>query len=229
MALKYEPNYNHSAIIGDKTIYFKPWTTKNEKDYLLAIDSKDNIDNTLLFNMLIKPCLKDKNLSLTLNEQKMLMIEIRKKSIGETFSLNFTCKKCKNVNQIDIELDKIIKYKPDNFKSVTIDNMVFEFKNSPSENLKARLDNCENSIEYSFIELLIHISSIEINGEIEDTFTFNELTEFIEDLPSSVFDKLFKEFKDMNGSLEFELKSHCMICNEENDLNISSIPNFLWT
>jgi hypothetical protein len=229
MALKYKKEYNNIAVIGDKKIKFTPWTTKNEKDYLIAVESEKNIDDNLLFELLIKPCLEDQYIVLSNNEQKMLIIEIRKKSLGSTFPMRYVCTKCKQVNDIDVSFDQIIKFTPDNFKPVTIENMTFNFGNILSENLRRRLDEAETNVDYAFVEMLLHIHSIEIDGKLEDTFTYEELKEFVEDLPTYIFDELYKEFQKMKSSLDFSLKTFCIVCNTENEVEFDHLPNFLWT
>jgi len=228
MALKYVVEYDSVAKIGDKEIHFKPWNTKNEKDYLIAVESEEEITDKLLYEILIKPCLKDPNLILSDNEQKMLMIQIRKKSIGSTFPMRFSCIKCGQVNDIDISFDKIVKFEPDNFKNVIIEDLEFEFGPIVSENLKDRLNNLDSNVEYSFVEFLVHIRSITINGEKEDTFTFDELKDFIENLPTYIFDEAYKEFSDMKSKLEFDFSTNCIICGAENKIDFDSIPSFLW-
>jgi len=229
MALIYNVTYDHEAQIGDRKFRFRPWTTKNEKDYLIAVESKDDIDDNLLFELLVRPCLEDKDVSLTVNEQKMLMIEIRKKSLGTSFPMRYVCTKCKQVNDIDVSFDQILKFKPDNFKSVEIENLKFNFGHIASENLKLKLKDTDTNVDYAFVEFLVHIQSIEIDGKVEDTFTFDELKEFIEELPTYIFDKVYKDFQEMKSSLDFELKTFCMICNTENEVEFDHIPNFLWT
>lgn len=229
MALKYNIEYNNTAKIGDRTFKFRPWTTKNEKDYLIVVESEEEITDDKLFDILIRPCLEDPDVALTVNEQKMLMIEIRKKSLGETFPMRYICKKCKQVNDLDVEFDKIIKFKPDEFRPVTVGNLKFNFGPIVSKKVKERLEATTSSVEYAFVNFLLHIHSVEIDGRIEDTFTFDELKEFIEDLPTYIFDEVYKEFQSMKSSLEFGLKTYCMICNEENNVEFDHIPNFLWT
>lgn len=228
MALKYNIEYNNIANIGGKEYKFKPWTTKNEKDYLIAVESETDIDDKMLFDILIKPCLEDSEVMLTTNEQKMLIIEIRKKSLGSTFPMRYACSKCSQVNDIDVNFDDIINYTKDEFKDIEKENMVFSFGNIVSENLKSRLEDTDNNIDYAFIEFLLHIHSITIDGEVEDTFTFDELLDFIENLPTNIFDDVYKEFQSMKSKLDFNLKSFCAVCNEENEIDIDHIPNFLW-
>lgn len=229
MALKYNVEYSSTATVGNRTFKFRPWTTKNEKDYLIAVESDTEITDDMLFDILIKPCLEDPDVTLTTNEQKMLMIEIRKKSLGSTFPMRYICRKCKQVNDLDVELDKIIKFTPDNFHDVEIENLVFSFGPIATQRLKDKLKEQGTNVDYAFTNFLLHIQSIEVDGNLENTFTFDELKEFVEDMPTYIFDKVYKEFQGMKSSLDFELKTYCIICNTENDVEFDHIPNFLWT
>jgi len=229
MALTYNKKYDNIAKIGNKEIKFKAWSTKNEKDYLIAVEAEEEINDSRLYDLLIKPCLEDEDIVLSLNEQKMLMIEIRKKSLGHTFAMRYVCKKCKQVNDLDIDFDKIIKFSPDNFHSVIVDDMTFNFGPIATDNLKRKLDDQETNVDYAFTEMILHIQSIELEGKLEDTFTFTELKDFMEELPSFIFDKVYKDFQEMKSKLDFELKTYCMVCNTENEIEFDHIPNFLWT
>ena len=228
MALSYNIGHKNIAKIGDRTFKFRPWTTKDEKDYLIATEAEEDITDIMLFDILIRPCLEEQEVTLSVNEQKMLLIEIRKKSLGGTFPMKYTCGECKKVNDLDVKFDNIISFSPDNFSTVTIDDVTFVFGEIPSENLKARLDGIESNTEFSFVDFCLHIREIEIGGELNDTFTFEELYEFVESLPTHIFNGAFVQFQEMKSTLKFELKTYCLMCNEENIINMDSIPNFLW-
>jgi hypothetical protein len=107
--------------------------------------------------------------------------------------------------------------------------MVFSFGNIVSQRLKDKLKEQDTNVDYAFTNFLLHIRSIEVNGELEDTFTFDELKEFVEELPTYIFDEVYEKFQKMKSSLDFSLKTYCMVCNEENDVEFDHIPNFLWT
>lgn len=229
MALEYNVQYSNVAKIGDKEIKFKPWTTKNEKEYLIAVEAEENITDTLLYDILVKPCLENPNIVLSANEQKMLMIEIRKKSLGSTFPMRFACRKCKQVNDIDVSFDKIVKFRAEQWTDVTVDDITFVFGDIPSENLRKRLDDTNTNVDFAFVDFLIHIKEVKIQDRVEDTFTFDELKDFVESLPTYIFDEAFKQYQGMKSSLSFEFKTNCMVCGAENDIDFEYLPNFLWT
>lgn len=228
MALQFNQEYDSSTIINNKKIKFRPWTTRDEKKYLIAIDGNDELSNEDMFDILILPCIEDKNLSLTEDEKKMLMIEIRKKSLGDTFQLRFICQKCKKVNEMDVPFDSIVKFKEDEFSTSTYKNISLVFDYIKTNNLKDRMINESNKIEKTFIEFIIHIKEVEIDGKKETLFSFEELKEFIESLPSDYFDYFFKEFHKMKSKLEFIFEPYCIMCNHKNNIELEQLPNFLW-
>jgi len=229
MALVYNVEYKNSTKIGNHTIKFRAWSTKDEKDYLIAKDSLDEINDSMLYDMLVLPCLENKELSLSPIEKKKLIIEIRKVSLGSTFPMKYACKKCKNINDLDVELDDIITYKEPKYSEIKAHGMVFHLTSEVSSNLYKRLEETDNLIDKAFLEFLIHIESIEIDGKLEDDFSFDELYQFMNDLPSSIFDDIFPKFREMKGTLEFSLTTFCMVCNEKNLVDFDHLPNFLWT
>ena len=228
MALVYNNQFKNSTKIGDKEIKFRAWTTKDEKDFLIAKDSLEDIDDNLLYDILVTPCLEDNTISLSPLEKKKLILEIRKVSLGSTFPMKYSCVKCKSVNDLEVDLDDITTFKEPNFGSIEVQDIKFNFSAKVSQNLYKRLEEEKNLINKAFIELLIHIESIVIDGKVEDDFSFDELYEYMESLPSSVFDELYPKFKEMKGYIEFNLKTKCLICNNDNIVDFDHLPNFLW-
>ena len=95
--LKVVETFPYEIRLGQKVIKFRSWKTKDEKAYLILTESKDEITDEDLYETLILPCLEDKNLYLTNAELQKVIIEIRKKSLGESFEVKFICQneKCK--------------------------------------------------------------------------------------------------------------------------------------
>lgn len=229
MALKYEVGYDYTAKIGDKEIKFKQWTAKEERSYLQAIENtKTDITDKLIFDILIMPCIEDKNIVLSVQEQKLLLIEIRKVSIGETFKDVIVCKTCGNKEELEIKIDDILSYEKSNYKDIKIENMIFNIGEIKTNKAKERLIMDKGIINYIFTDFLLHIHSIDINGELNDKFTFKELEKFMDSLPTKIFDEVFEQYQLMVDSLELSYKYKCSECNEEEIIDYTNIPNFLW-
>jgi len=229
MAFKYEVKYNHKIELGGKLIKFKPWTTKNEKDYLIAVSTSSGkaVPEDILYDILIKPCLENNDIDLDVNEQKMLLIEIRKVSIGSTFPIRFQCKECTNVNELEIELDDVINFTPGTLGEVTVDDLYINF-GKPNNIARERIEKADSEIERNFVNMIIHIKEIEYQGEVNDTFTFDELYEFFESMPTNVFDEVFNKFLKMDSNLELKGEFICGVCAHKHKIEFDKIPNFLW-
>jgi len=229
MALTYKAGYDYTAKIGDKEVKFKQWTAKEERTYLQAIENeKTEITDKLIFDILIKPCIEDKNLVLSVQEQKLLLIEIRKVSISETFTDEIECKSCNNKEIITIKIDDILSYEKSNYKDIKVQDMTFHVGEIKTNKAKERLIMDKGIINYIFVDFLLHIHSIDINGELNDKFTFKELEKFMDSLPTKIFDEVFEQYQLMIDSLELKYKYKCPECNEEEIIDYTNIPNFLW-
>lgn len=231
MALVYEKNHNFIAKIGDKKIKYRPWTTLEEKEYLLASSDEADLNDQEIYDLLIKPCLEDKDIILSNNEQRILMIEIRKQSIGTTLPANFSCQnpECLAINTLEIDLDEMTHFKPEKWEEVEIEDIKFIFGSIQSQALKDRLNNTENEVDKVFMEFLVHIKALVIKGKLENTFKFEELERYVYSLPVYIFDEAYKEFKKQRSSLKFNYETSCFKCGQKAEIDFEYLPNFLWT
>ena len=229
----YKENYNYSVEINNKKIYFRPWNTLDEKNYLLNISSRDdeNVPIDDLWNILIIPCIKDKNIELTEIEKKYLMIKMREISIGDDIEIRYICNhdNCKTVNEINININDVLEYKNNNFQTIKYDEIEITFNEPKTQNLKNRLKEYEiNTFNYNFINFLIHIESYKYNDILYEHFSFEELKQFFESVPSKIYNKLYKEFTNMLGKISFNIETKCITCGNTNIIETENIPNFLW-
>jgi len=229
----YKENYNYSVEINNKKIYFRPWNTLDEKNYLLNISSRDdeNVPIDDLWNILIIPCIKDKNIELNEIEKKYLMIKMREISIGDDIEIRYICNhdNCKTVNEINININDVLEYKNNNFQTIKYDEIEITFNEPKTQNLKNRLKEYEiNTFNYNFINFLIHIESYKYNDILYEHFSFEELKQFFESVPSKIYNKLYKEFTNMLGKISFNIETKCITCGNTNIIETENIPNFLW-
>jgi len=89
---------------GNKTFELDSYTSAQEKDLLLATSGDYTLST--LFDIL-KPCIKGDVENLTDNEVKMLLVELRNISVGETFSLIKKCNKCSEKFDFTISFEGI--------------------------------------------------------------------------------------------------------------------------
>jgi hypothetical protein len=80
-----------TIVFGENVIVLKPWKTRDERNFLIKKASlpkniQENVDKVhdLLVDDLIKPCIVSGDInSLSFNQLKLIMIELRMLSIGE--------------------------------------------------------------------------------------------------------------------------------------------------
>jgi len=235
-------NYSDHKLsfdIGTKTIKFRPWTTKDEKEYLMYIKDIDSDGNQIqtdkleeqIFELLLKPCLKDPNIILTIEEKRILLIEMRKISIGDTINIQSVCTnpECSSVNQYEINFDEIVEFKPFKGGEVKVEDIVITFGDVKTENLIKRVQDAPNKIEKIFNDLLVHITAINIAGN-DEKFSFEELKDFIDSLPSSMYSEISNKYSEMKSTFYLKgVSRSCVICDTETFINFSEgIPDFLW-
>ncbi len=233
MALQYKIKVEHSTTIGSREIKFTAWTAKHERLYLsLVEDKKDSISDEDIYNTLIKPCLilkkDEKDIVLSTNEQKLILIKIREKSIGETIEDKHECKHCGVETDIKVKLDDIVTYKESNYKLFEYEGLKITLGDINSNKDKKRLKIDDGAVAYVFTDFLLHIQKVEMDDDIHENISFMDKKSFIDTLPTMIFDKLFESYQTMVDTLNIEYKWKCPKCKKEEDIDYNQIPGFLW-
>lgn len=234
MSLLYKSKGTKHITIGEKEFEIEIWTAKNQREYLSLIEKKkDNTTDKDIFDTLIKSCIiKGSEYLLTPSEQKYLLVEIRKESLGDTIKeKNHECPKCKEKNNIEVKYDDVTAYRPSNFSALTVDDVTITFSELDAKKSKERdkLNTKEGLVNYVFDDFLLHIEKIEMDGESYDKFTLGDLREFSNSLPSKIFEEFFESYQEMVDSLDIKFSHSCPNCGEIEDISYDSIPNFLWS
>jgi len=234
MSLLYKSKGTKHISIGEKNFEIEIWTAKNQREYLSLIEKKkENTTDKDIFDTLIKSCIiTGGEYLLTPSEQKYLLVEIRKESLGDTIKeKDHECPKCKAKYDIEVKYDDVTTYRPSSFSSITVDDVTITFGELDVKKSKERdkLNTKEGLVNYVFDDFLLHIEKIEMDGEVYDKFTLNELREFSNSLPSKIFEGFFDAYQEMVDSLDIKFVSSCAECGEQENISYDSIPNFLWS
>lgn len=225
-------SYNNECIIGNGTkIKFRPWKTKDEKAFLTYVESVEEVTDEDFFEFLIKPCLEDKTIHLSDDDIQMVLIEIRKVSIGESFEMKYICnhEDCGKVNEIEIDFDDIVTYKFDKVKEFISDDETIKitFGNVKNEDVFKEKTRGVNSIEKTFIEMILRIEKVMIDGQVYDSFNYENAYAYVDNLDVKVFDKLLAYYKENKSSIKIEGDFNCLFCGTKNSFIFDEVPNFL--
>lgn len=223
-------SFNYTCNLGKKKkVKFRPWKTKDEKAFLTFIETVDKVTDKDFYEYLIRPCLENPNMFFSSAEVQALLIEIRKVSMGESFDLKFICKNddCKRVNELTVEFIDITNFKEDSVSIFDNNNLKITFGDIKNvDTFHKKIEN-QNAIEQVFIEMIMRIEKIELNTEMHDSFTYEEVYEFIDNLDVKDFDALLKFYNENRASISLKGEFECMFCKHPNKFLFDEIPNFL--
>jgi len=232
MALQYKQSYNNISKIGDKEIHFRPWSAKDERLYLKLIEKTENITEEDFYNTLIKPCIEEKDLVLSQAEQKKLLLDIRIKSISEFIEDDIVCEECEEITKIKVKIEDCLTYIPNTFKPIKIDDIEIEFDKPKTMKDYFNVTEGESVVDYIYDMFLLHISKIKMVSEdgekVYDDISIQDKEDFINSLPSKMFDEFFEKFQEMLDETKITYKFTCPKCKHKQETDYNFIPNLLW-
>lgn len=225
-------SYDYSTIVSTgKKVRFRPWKTKDEKSFLTFLESTDNVTDEDFLRYLIVPCIEDKNLFLNSADIQHLLIEIRKISMGESFNMKFVCENetCGAVNDLDVEFDSIVTYKYDDVKEFIDEYNETKIKFGDIKNIAFYNEKTASvsAMDKTIIEIALRIEKITIKDVVHDSFKYEEVYEYLDNMDIKIFDKLLSYYNEHKSNINIVGDFYCYKCNSKNSFMFDEIPNFL--
>ena len=225
MLPKVERKYTKINVYG-KSYDIRPYRTKEEKEYLIA---KEINPETSLIDYILKPCVKQNIENLSQIEEVLLLIEIRKISIGNEFEIEFECEKCGNMSFGNISLSDTVSYEKGKYKDIEIDGVKLYIKENNTKSVKKRLNEADTTTEQEFISLIASIYKIEVDGKVYDDFTFKEMCDWFDEQDVTFTKKVIELFSQMSPKLKLEYDVPCLTCGENYSSIITGTDDFFFT
>ena len=232
------PTYEIRLPSDNKTITVRPFTVKEEKLLLMALESDNKDDIIRTVKQVINNCL----ISGDVNVDKLpffdidyLFIFLRAKSIGENVDVNLTCNNviedgtvCGNVFPTKMDVNNIEVDKPENVNDeiklsdeagvkMKYPNYV-TMKNIEMSELDEKTNLIANSIDYIWDENGKHSAK---------ESTKEELIEFVEGLTEKNYNKL-EEFVDNTPTFSVKLEAKCPKCGFDHKVRYSDFYDFFF-
>lgn len=221
--MKYEINEFNIDVKGN-TFKCRPWTSREERSFLSVKNGNTKLANVaklLIFpNMEFKP--------MTLSEFEYLMLRHRILSVGDEVELNVTCS-CGQRLEFEKPINDLIHFSAPKLDKQTIssEDIEVELRRIPSKELLLKVLEVDDEDERTYIEFLASIASITYKGETNSTFVFEDLEEFFDSLPSSIFRSLLGQFYSLKGHLQLFTEVSCVLCGNKFDAVFKDIQSFL--
>ena len=230
------PVYEAILPSTEKVIKYRPFLVKEEKILLTALEADETKALSSAVRQIVNNCVQgeldvDK---LPTFDIEYLFLRLRAKSVGEKVTVglkpwgcpNNEGKLCENTTEIEINLEevKVDKKKAPSPKIMLDDKIGIKMKypNIDTINLTgttseaAGMDVIKGCVDMIFTEEDTHE---------RDSFTDEELDEFIDSLNSQQF-KLVKDFFDNMPVLKHTVKYKCNTCGEKKETILQGLNSF---
>lgn len=233
------PIYSVQLVSTKKPVKFRPFTVKEEKLFLMAMESKDTETTINTVKQVINNCVLDDidiN-SLPIFDLEYIFLNLRAKSVGEDVKLRYKCnhevekegktEPCNNVVEFEFNLTDIKPiFKENHNKRIEITEKLGIMMKYPSFEM---LENYKDKSEMeTIVDLILNCIDFIYDGDdifyAKDT-TREELEEFIDSLQSKDLEKL-KDFFDTMPKIGKELNFKCNKCDYEEKINVEGIESF---
>lgn len=235
------PTFRLQLSCGE--IVFRPFTVKEERLFLMAMESKDNETIIDTIAQVVSNCVLTEGFDLTklpLFEFEYLFLNIRARSVGETVSLAYKCKGKKsdgnicnhefsaNIDLIRAGIDMkehatntnpVIKLSDNlsaKFRYPTIDTSKSLVEVSKKDASTADTETIKQCIEYLFDDEQVYQVDEMQDGEFEQII--DSLTPMKRDEVENFFDNL--------PTLSFETKITCEACGTEHRIKLEGLLDF---
>jgi len=192
------PVYEAKLLSDNKKIKFRPFLVKEEKYLLIASESEDETQIANAIENLLKNCVLDEDVkveNLPFFDVEYLFLKIREKSLGETLDVSIICPDTKKrfETQIDISNIKIEKSK-NKYNEIKVNDEVGMIMKYPTFKITQLANMEKNNTEKIFKVIRNCVEKIYDKENTYDPkdFSEEEVQEFIESLPQSVFENINK-------------------------------------
>lgn len=214
-----------------KTIKFRPFMVKEQKNLLIAQQSEDQTVMVDTLKSVIRDCVIDEiNVDgLAIFDLEFLFLQIRAKSVGEIVELLFTCDQCQEQTKLSFDLTQLKVVTPEghNNKIELGDNVGIVMK-YPDVSLLKIMDNFDvNDVELVFNIIISCIDYIYDADQVHyaKEQTKADLEDFINSLSTEQFTKVQKFFETM-PRLQQMVVYNCPKCGHHHNKVLEGINNF---
>lgn len=225
---------------GEK-IKFKPVSTgqikklltyENETNYVLQEKALDELisSSVLVDGFDIGDML--------LHDRFFMLIELRKKTKGETLEYQVNCPKCNSQSLNRVNLDSLPVTKLDPNLSTVVDlsqkirvHLRYLTRRDQMEEIKPNAFNknmTDTQIAYNFNVLFTAnaISKIETPKGVDDNIEFKDRVYFVENIPTGELEKIKDKIDEMSFGVDLSIKTKCIHCQYEHEYQVPIQNNF---
>ena len=220
------PSYELILPSTGKKIKYRPFLVKEYKILLTATES-DNEEIHRVITELVDACTYN---NLDMNsipnfDIEYIFLNMRAKSIGEITKLSLQCNNCENKIEFEMDITKAeVKKTPDHSNRITItDKIILEMRYPKFEEMVGIYQNFKSE---KIVDLLCNcIKSVLTEDQVYDTFSTDEIVEFVNGFSKDQFSMLENFFLTMPKVVQ-HIEQNCPKCGTHNEVNLEGLQNF---
>lgn len=224
------PVYEIKLFEQGKKIKYRPYTVKEEKSLLMAMESKDEKQ---IFETSIRccdACLVDKRIKvqdLSVLDLETLLIAIRSKSVGENIDLQAKCDECENKLSLSIDITKMrVEENGEPEYELKLNEDYGVRLRSPSlESIYSSILNKTDETTSALLSCIDFVYNDTKTYSFKD-YTEEEKVEFIENLSIENVKDINEKFIDKLPSNVIDLSFTCPACKKENEKTVGNLLDF---
>tara|TARA_E500000178_G_scaffold345415_1_gene395226 strand:+ start:98 stop:811 length:714 start_codon:yes stop_codon:yes gene_type:complete len=216
-----------------KEVEFRPYTVKEEKVLMIAMESKDQRSIIRALKSVIKDCVESNiDMSkLTLFDFEFIFLNLRAKSVGEIVDVNMKCQcdeECKGVTPVQVHLEKIEVSEMPESNIIQLDDKIGITFNFPSLETVEKYQEADMEKVQNVFDMIVDCTeSIYDDEEVYDckNETRENINNFYESLSSTQFSKVTEFFAKM-PTVEHTIKYKCIDCEKEQEVELKGLQSF---
>lgn len=220
------PTYELILPSTNEVIKFRPFLVKEYKILLTALDS-DTEEIHRMVEELVDACTFNK---LKINELatfdlEYLFLNIRSKSVGEVANLSLKCEQCETKLEIELDITKAtVEKKSEHTNKILVTDTVGIELRYPK--LREMIEIYQNVNSDKIVDVLCAcIKGVYTDEQYYDTYTREELIEFVNSFSKEQFEKLENFFLTMPKVVQ-KIEKTCDNCGKHNVVNLEGLQNF---
>ena len=230
------PEYEAILPSTEKVIKYRPFLVKEEKILLTALEAEDDVAMADAIRQIVNNCVQGELdvVKLPTFDIEYLFLRLRAKSVGEKVTLglrpwgcpNNEGKLCENSTEVEINLEEVKVIKDENHSSKIMLNDEIGVKMKYPDIKNINIIDADSAITgMNIVRNCVDMVFTKDETFERDSFTDEELEEFIDSLNSDQFKKI-KEFFDTMPTLKYTKKYKCGTCGEEKETILQGLNSF---
>ena len=210
---------------------FRPFLVKEQKNLLIANESKDPRQMMNAILNAIQNCVEDIDISrVSTTDADYMFTMIRSKSVGESSTVVYKCTECQHSNKIDIDLTAVEVSGNEQSNTIKLNDQVsIRMKHPTYMDMiqNSALDNPDQYVETTLSTMTACIDAV--LTEEEQISLKNETKESIENFINSLTTQQFnqiREYIDNIPTMKYTSKFECESCHADNHFTLEGMQDF---